>query len=202
MSEDCNIKVILVGMSGTGKTNIIKAMTDKPFEEDNDSTLTSSFISKNITINKKNYQLEIWDTAGQEIYKSLTKIFIMDSKIVIFVYDITNEISFEELDYWIKTVKDILGESPIYAIFGNKKDLYLNEKVDEEEARKKAEEIGAYFKLTSAKTERENINIYLIDLVNEYINKNIKKSTSISHKEDSFSLQSKNERKKKGCCDK
>ena len=169
MSEDSNIKVILIGMSGTGKTNIIKALVNKPFEENNDSTLTSSFVGKNVTINKKNYQLEIWDTAGQEVYKSLTKIFIVDSKIVIFVYDITHEDSFEELDYWIKTVQDILGKSPVYAIFGNKKDLYLNEKVDEEIARKKAEEIGAYFKLTSAKTERENINLYLIDLFNEYI---------------------------------
>ena len=202
MSEENNIKIILVGMSGTGKTNIIKALVDKPFEEDNDSTLTSSFVSKNISINKKNYQLEIWDTAGQEVYKSLTKIFIVDSKIVIFVYDITHEDSFEELDYWIKTVQDILGKSPIYALFGNKKDLYLNEKVDEEEARKKAEEIGAYFKLTSAKTERENINIYLIDLVNEYIKKNGKKNTSMTHREDSFSLQYKNDNKKKSCCDK
>ena len=98
MSEDNNIKVILIGMSGTGKTNIIKALVNKPFEEDNDSTLTSSFVGKNVTINKKNYQLEIWDTAGQELYKSLTKIFIVDSKIVIFVYDITHEDSFEELD--------------------------------------------------------------------------------------------------------
>ena len=105
------------------------------------------------------------------------------------MYDITHEDSFEELDYWIKTVQDILGKSPVYAIFGNKKDLYLNEKVDEEIARKKAEEIGAYFKLTSAKTERENINLYLIDLVNEYIKKNGRKNSTVGHREDSFSLQ-------------
>ena len=205
MSEDSNIKVILIGMSGTGKTNIIKALVNKPFEENNDSTLTSSFVGKNVTINKKSYQLEIWDTAGQEVYKSLTKIFIVDSKIVIFVYDITHEDSFEELDYWIKTVQDILGKSPVYAIFGNKKDLYLNEKVEEEIARKKAEEIGAYFKLTSAKTERENINLYLIDLVNEYIKKNGRKNSTVGHREDSFSLQYKkdiNDNKKKSCCDK
>ena len=83
--------------------------------------------------------------------------------------------------------------------------MYLNEKVDEEIARKKAEEIGAYFKLTSAKTERENINLYLIDLVNEYIKKNGRKNSTVGHREDSFSLQYKrdiNDNKKKSCCDK
>ena len=204
MSEENNIKIILIGMSGTGKTNIIKALINKPFEEDNDSTLTSSFVGKNITINKKNYQLEIWDTAGQEMYKSLTRIFIVDSKIVIFVYDITQRDSFEELDFWINTVQDILGNSPVYAIFGNKKDLYINEEVDEIEARKKAEDIGAYFKLTSAKTERENINIYLTDLVNEYIKKNGKRNLSVHQRENSFSLsdQKDENNKKKRCCDK
>ena len=98
MIDDLNIKVILIGTSGTGKTNIIKAATNKPFEEDNNSTLTSSFVSKNITIDKKTYHIELWDTAGQEKFKSLTKLFIVDSKIVIFVYDITQKKSFEELD--------------------------------------------------------------------------------------------------------
>ena len=83
MNEINNIKVILVGMSGTGKTNIIRALVDKSFQNDSESTLTSSFVNKNISINNKEYQIEIWDTAGQEIYKSLTRIFIVDSKIVI-----------------------------------------------------------------------------------------------------------------------
>ena len=62
-----------------------------------------------MTVKKKKYNLEIWDTAGQEQYRSLTKIFINDSKIVIFVYDITNRESFNEIDYWVNTVKEKLG---------------------------------------------------------------------------------------------
>ena len=137
MIDDINIKVIIIGTSGTGKTNIIRAATNTPFEEDNHSTLTSSFVSKNIIIEKKTYHIELWDTAGQEKFKSLTKIFIVDSKIVIFVYDITQKKSFEELDYWVKLTKEALGEYPVYALFGNKKDLYLDEEVDEEEGKKK-----------------------------------------------------------------
>ena len=203
MSDDNSIKVILVGMSGTGKTNIIKALVDKPFVDENDSTLTSSFVSKSIKINKKTYNLEIWDTAGQEMYKSLTKLFIVGSKVVIFVYDITDKSSFNELDYWVKTVKDILGKTPIYAIFGNKKDLFMNEKVTEEEGEKKGQEIGAHFKLTSAKTERENINIIVNDLVKEYVEREEKDNKSISNREESFALQiNKEPKKKKKCCEK
>jgi len=201
MSEN-SIKIILIGSSGTGKTNIIKALVDKPFDESSNSTLTSSFISKKVNINNRDYHLEFWDTAGQEIYRSLIKLFLVDSKIVIFVYDITQKSTFEELDFWIKTAKDNLGDTPIYALFGNKKDLYVNEQVEEEEGLKKAEELGVYFKLTSAKTERANISNYIVELMEQYIKKYGKSNIEEqSHREVSFSLQYKDKgRKKASCC--
>ena len=82
MSEENNIKIILVGSSGTGKTNIIKAITNSPFSEDTSSTLTSAFVAKNMKIGNKIYNIELWDTAGQEKYRSLTKIFIVSSKLL------------------------------------------------------------------------------------------------------------------------
>ena len=206
MSEENSIKVILIGMSGTGKTNIIKALMDNPFQEESQSTLSSSFIAKNVTIEKKKYQVELWDTAGQEKYRSLTKIFIVFSKIVIFVYDITQRKTFEDLDFWVETAKESLGDSPIYALFGNKKDLYLNEQVEESEGEKKANEIGAIFKLTSAKNERENLNEYLEELIKMYIKKaqsNDKESVESTHREQSFALTlNKKKKKKAGCCEK
>ena len=206
MSEENSIKVILIGMSGTGKTNIIKALMDNPFQEESQSTLSSSFIAKNVTIEKKKYQVELWDTAGQEKYRSLTKIFIVFSKIVIFVYDITQRKTFEDLDFWVETAKESLGDSPIYALFGNKKDLYLNEQVEESEGEKKANEIGAIFKLTSAKNERENLNEYLEELIKLYIKKaqsNDKENVESTHREQSFALTlNKKKKKKAGCCEK
>ena len=203
MTEENTIKVILIGRSGTGKTNIIKAATSNTFEKENESTLSSSFIAKNITIDKKTYHVELWDTAGQEKYRSLTKMFIVFSKIVIFVYDITQRKSFEELDFWIDTVKEILGEQPVYALFGNKKDLFLNEEIEEEEGRKKAEEIGAIFRLTSAKDEPENINQYLEELVEVYTNKNyMDDNTTTLHREMSFSLKQNKAKYKTTCCKK
>ena len=203
MSEENNIKIILVGSSGTGKTNIIKAITNSPFSEDTSSTLTSAFVAKNMKIGNKIYNIELWDTAGQEKYRSLTKIFIVSSKIVIFVYDITQKRSFEEIDYWVKTVKESLDGTPIFALFGNKKDLYLEEQVDENEGKNKGEEIGAYFKLTSAKSERENLNEYINELVTMYVNKNLSNNNETYHREESFALQYNNKKNKKkgGCCD-
>ena len=166
--DSLEIKTILVGMSGTGKTNIINAMTNQPFDSDKISTLTSSFVDKYIEIKKKKYHVELWDTAGQEKYRSLTKIFVKDSRIVIFVYDITTRASFEEIDYWVTTVKEILGEGPVYGLIGNKKDLFIKE----DTGRNKANEIGAIFKLTSAKTERAAINDYMNELLEEFLRRN------------------------------
>jgi small GTP-binding protein len=173
MTDDdaMEIKTILVGMSGTGKTNMINAMTGQKFEENKFTTSTSSFVDKYMTVKNKKYRLEIWDTAGQEKFRSLTKIFIKDSKIVVFVYDITTRSSFEEIDFWVNTVKDILKEDVIVCgLAGNKKDLFQNEEVEEEEGEKKAQEIGAIFKLTSAKTG-QGINEFMQTLLEEYVKK-------------------------------
>ena len=196
------IKTILVGMSGTGKTNIINAITGQKFEENKFTTSTSSFVDKCMTVKNKKYRLEIWDTAGQEKFRSLTKIFIKDSKIVIFVYDITTRASFEEIDFWVSTVKDILKEDKIvYGLAGNKKDLFQNEVVEEEEGEKKAQEIGALFKLTSAKTG-QGINEFIQSLLEEYVKK-IGDSPNDNNNSKGNKLSGNNingEKKKSKCC--
>ena len=204
--DSLEIKTILVGMSGTGKTNIINAMTNQPFDSDKISTLTSSFVDKYIEINKKKYHVELWDTAGQEKYRSLTKIFVKDSRIVIFVYDITTKASFEEIDYWVTTVKEILGEGPVYGLIGNKKDLFIKEEIDEDTGRNKANEIGAIFKLTSAKTERAAINDFMIELLEEFLRRNgenIKKEPRRQTIDNSVEIKHRKKKDKndnKNCC--
>ena len=157
-------------MSGTGKTNIINSLTGQQFTENSFTTTTSSFVDKYMSVKNKKYRLEIWDTAGQEKFRSLTKIFIKDAKIVIFVYDITTKKSFEEVDFWVKTVKDILGTEPVFGLAGNKKDLFQFEQVEEEAGHEKAKDIGAQFKLTSAKTG-SGINDFMQSLLEEYVKK-------------------------------
>ena len=80
------IKIILLGESGVGKSALISAYNGDPFSENSLSNSQSSFIFKKLTINNNNYGIQVWDTAGQEKYRSVNKIFIKDSNIVIFVY--------------------------------------------------------------------------------------------------------------------
>jgi len=169
MSEE-EIKVILIGESGTGKTSLINATMGLKFKESVESTTTNSFSSKTVTIDNKDYVLNLWDTIGQEKFRALTKIFIKDSKIVILVYDITRKESFNELNFWLKMIQDILGEEPILGICGNKSDLFVREQVKEEEVKKYSEEKQIPFKLTSAKNPL-SFNKFLEDLVKKYLEK-------------------------------
>ena len=170
-TEPEEIKVILVGESGTGKTSLINTSIGLPFKENLNSTSTNSFAPKEFEISGKKYILNLWDTIGQEKFRSLTKIFIKESKIVIFVYDITNEKSFIELNYWIDTITEILKDEPVLGIAGNKQDLYIKEVVKEERAQKFADERNMLFKLTSAKTPKSFIKL-MEELLKQYIVKN------------------------------
>ena len=151
--ESC--KVVLVGESAVGKTSIISQITKGKFNANEQITIAQTFSTKILDFSetrKKKLFLEIWDTAGQEKYRSLSKIFYNDANVVIFVYDITSEKSFEEIqNYWIKQVKDYAPKKLVLAIAANKYDLCENEKVNEEDARSLAEKNGAIFYNTSAK---------------------------------------------------
>jgi len=198
MSKDKNIftlKFILVGKSGAGKTNIINNIINEKFNPANVSTTSFTYVEKEIKCDNKNYKLEIWDTAGQEKFKSITKIFIAKSKIVLFVYDITSRKSFEEIDFWVNSVKELLGEKPVYGLIGNKNDLYLKEEVKVEEGEKKAEEIKAIFRLTSAKTGY-GIKEIIDDLIKE-CDKKIKEGV-FEDANEFYKLHNAN--KKKKCC--
>ena len=170
-NSDPEIKVILVGETGTGKTSLINVAMGLKFTEGVEaSTSAASFVSKKIKIGDKEYILNLWDTIGQERFRSLTKIFIKDSKIVIFVYDITRLQTFKELDFWFKTIHDVLGDEAILGIAGNKKDLIMKEQVNEEKAQKYADDKNVPLKLTTAKNPL-SFNTFLEDLLKKYIEK-------------------------------
>ena len=131
--EDEKIKLILIGESGVGKTNLINVSTGKSFNEDEDSTLSSSYQLKQIEINGISYNLSLWDTIGQEKHRNLSKLFFKNSKIAILVYNIANRASFNELKFWLNSLKEMVKENIILGVAGNKKDLYQKEEVSEEE---------------------------------------------------------------------
>ena len=190
------IKVILVGDSGTGKTNLITVAAGFEFNSNSLTTTSCSYVQKIVKIDENAYKINLWDTIGQEKYRSLTKIFLKDSKIVIFVYDITKRESFESLNYWKKIIDEILGPGPKLAVVGNKNDLYYDEQVKEEEGEEYANNIGAKFLLTSAKNDSKGFIKFIEQLVLEYLGNNNDESERI----ESVVINRIPKKKLMGCC--
>ena len=156
MSEPESIKVVLVGESGVGKTSIISQFTSKKFDPHRETSLSAQFISKTVNFQDlgKEIKFDIWDTVGQEKYRSLAKIFYKDAKVIVFVYYITTEYSFNELkNYWYEETRSNTDGSPILAVVGNKIDLYKEQKVSNNDGKEFAEKIGAIFQTTSAQSD-------------------------------------------------
>ena len=203
IDDDGNIrlKAILIGDSGVGKTNLINISAGKEFDINEKVSVNASFFRKQFDIDGKTYNIYLWDTIGQEKLRSLTKLFFKNSKIVIFVYDITQKSTFIGLNTWYEEVKQELGDDIIKGVVGNKQDLFMKEDVEDEEGKKYAESINAKFRLTSAKADAEGFINFLELLLKEYINKNGKKpKVNDNIKLVSENHQMKNTKNKRGFC--
>ena len=153
MDEPENVKVVLLGESGVGKTSIITQFTTNQFNPRCPTSVSAQFTSKIVKFPQfdKSIKFDIWDTVGQEKYRSLAKIFYKDAKIIILVYDITTDFSFKALkDFWYKETLNFADNDPIFAIVANKIDLYEKQTVDNKDGKAFAEEINALFQTTSA----------------------------------------------------
>ena len=175
------IKIILLGESGVGKTSIINVYQMETFKENVVSNLCCSNVNKTINIGNKEYILEIWDTAGQEKFRSLNQLFINDSNIIILVYDISNYNSFLELNYWNDYINERLNSKNfIVGLIGNKADLFEDEQVTKQEGIKYASDIDAYFSLISAKSDKKGVDNFFREIIEIYLNRNnniIRRST-------------------------
>ena len=149
--EEEEIKVILLGSMETGKTELINKIVGLNLQDKFASTTTSSIVNKVMEIKGKKYSIDLWDTIGQEKYKSLTKIFIKGAKIIIFVYDISNRQTFNELNYWIERAKELINERTIMGLLGNKGESILKQEVKEEEGKQLAKDNGFEFAINSNK---------------------------------------------------
>ena len=163
MDEPENIKVVLLGESGVGKTSIINQFTTNKFNSRCPTSVSAQFTSKIVKFPQfdKSIKFDIWDTVGQEKYRSLAKIFYKDAKIIILVYDITVDFSFKSLkDFWYKETLNIADNDPIFEIVANKIDLYEKQTVDNNDGKAFAEEINALFQTTSALSNSGISNLF------------------------------------------
>ena len=178
-------KVVLVGESAVGKTCIISRFISGAFDSNVSSTNGASYASKNVQYDKlgKNLLLDVWDTAGQEKYRALTKFFYKDAKVAILVYDITRYYTFKSIkEFWYEQVKENGPKNIVIGIAGNKCDLYEKEEVNENEAREFAASIGAIFALTSAQNN-SGINELFRDVGNKYLDPNFQQQLQIENEE-------------------
>ena len=163
------IKIMFLHESGSGATSIINAIIGDKFNENIIATLIPSFIEYKINFENKKYIFELWDTNGRESFRNMTKVFIRDTKIVIFVYDISKKQSFIELEYWIKITKEILGNNFIGAIIGNKIDLLEELEVPEKKAYEFAELNKMNIKFVSCKEDPKSIKAFIKEIAYDYI---------------------------------
>ena len=204
---DDALKIIFLGEVAVGKTSLINIFIDPNFNKNISPTLSPSYLTKLVEYENKTFLLSIWDTAGQEQYRAMNKIFIKNSNIILFIYDITNKSSLKELSFWIKYVETCIGkDSAVYGVIGNKLDLFdkedeIKEKgqdfelVNTEEGKKFAEEIGAEFLETSAAQKAPGLDNLINKLIGIYINKKLN-----INKSDSIQLDKNQINKNKKCC--
>ena len=203
------LKYIIIGEPSVGKSNLLMKFANNKFTEDYQATIGVEFGAKNITIDDQIFRIQIWDTAGQENFRSITRAYYKNSVCAMLVYDITNRSSFENLQDWLK---DIISQSPktvLIILLGNKIDLKEKREVEYEEGEQFAQKNGLIFMETSAKTGEgvEEIFKKSVQEIKTKISENVYDLTSEScgikkGKTNNISLNKNNKQntKKKGCC--
>ena len=200
--DEIPCKVILVGDSGVGKTSIIGRYLNR-YSAEQRATIGASYSNKLEEIDNYKINFDIWDTAGQERFRSVNTIFYKEAYICIMVYDITKEESFQSIkEYWYNTVTENSLNKIIFGIAGNKIDLYEEEKVNQEEAKKFSDSIDAIYKTTSAK-ENTYIDDLFKDLGRKFINSSLFKQLLSEKEEEKKSKvnldENSNKKNKKWC---
>ena len=147
-----HFKLIFLGDQFVGKSSILNRFYQDKFEPDYQATIGLDFHSKNVNINGNTVRLLLYDTAGQEKFKSLIPMYIRDANIIIVVYDISNKDSFTHTEHWVNETKDLKREDAIFVLVGNKIDLEDKRVVQKKEAEDFATEKGFLFYEVSAKT--------------------------------------------------
>ena len=154
MSNNYNFlfKYIIIGDPSVGKSNLLMKFAHNKFTDEYQATIGVEFGAKNIEINKKTYRIQIWDTAGQENFRSITRAYYKNSVCAMVVYDITNRSSFEHIVNWIEDVHNQSPKTVSIVLIGNKIDLEDKRVVSFDEGNDFAMKNGIIFMETSAKS--------------------------------------------------
>ena len=200
-SYDLLFKLILIGDSCVGKSNILSKYLKNEFDPNSRATVGVEFGTKNILINNKKIKIQIWDTAGQERYRSITSAYYKGAKGALIVYDITRKATFNNIDKWISDLK-LNGDKDIcIVILGNKSDLNDKREITTEEGINKSEQFKTAFLETSA-LNGDNIGKAFEELIQQIIqnNKNYFIDTDKKEMDKGINLDEADKSDNKGKC--
>ena len=203
---DLSFKLIFIGDSSVGKSCLTAKAVKNNFEEYYQATVGFEFLTFNMKVNDKVIKLQIWDTCGQEIYKSLISNFYRNSSLAVLVYAIDNKESFNHVENWLNDLKSQANPDVRIFLVGNKADLEEDRKINKEDGEKyKEDQHLDLFMETSAKTGHNARNV-LVEaakiLYKDYLkfDENSKNENDPNNGKDKKKLIKVDPKKKKGCC--
>ena len=206
--DEIKYKLIVIGDENVGKTSIINRFKSNQFTGDYEPTVGLDFQSIPLLIDNQNVTLLLYDTAGQEKFRSLIPLYTKDANIIFLIYDTTNYESFTNIEKWYESLSNINKEEAIFILVGNKIDLTEERKVKEEEAKKYADEHNYIFQELSALTgdgiQELFLNKLLTQIRNHLLNKGRINVADQEEENLKFHLQENKEKKQKNknkkCC--
>ncbi|CAD6271571.1 unnamed protein product [Miscanthus lutarioriparius] len=147
---DYLFKVVLIGDSGVGKSNLLSRFTKNEFSLESKSTIGVEFATRSLQVDGKVIKAQIWDTAGQERYRAITSAYYRGAVGALLVYDVTRRATFDNAGRWLRELRDHTDQSIVVMLIGNKSDLRHLVAVSTEDAKEFAEAESMYFMETSA----------------------------------------------------
>lgn len=170
VAPDYLLKLILLGDSGVGKTNLLSQFVRNRFIQDFKTTIGVEYATKTLTVDDKVVKAQIWDTAGQERFRAITTAYYKGANGALLVYDITSSVTFNSLEKWLRELREKTEENILIMLVGNKSDLSESRSIDAQEGRNFAEREGLLFIETSALTA-ENVREGFTTLISEILSK-------------------------------
>ncbi|KAL6610512.1 hypothetical protein ACP70R_040481 [Stipagrostis hirtigluma subsp. patula] len=204
---DYLFKVVLIGDSGVGKSNLLSRFTKNEFSLESKSTIGVEFATRSLQVDGKVIKAQIWDTAGQERYRAITSAYYRGAVGALLVYDVTRHATFENVGRWLRELRDHTDQSIVVMLIGNKSDLRHLVAVSTEDGKEFAEAESMYFMETSAldATNVENAFSEVLTQIYQTVSKK-----SVEAPEEGSAVPSKGEKinvkddvsalKKVGCC--
>ena len=200
---DFLLKIVLIGESGVGKTNLLSRFARDQFNPDSKTTIGVEFATKTLTILDKKVKAQIWDTAGQERYRAITSAYYRGAVGAMLVYDITASLTFSSLDRWLKELRENADHNIVVMLVGNKNDMVDLRAVSREDGMNFAKEKDLLFIETSAK-DAVNVQESFLNLieaiVTQYSKTGFEGGNSTANPGPGISVSSENNDEESSCC--